>query len=97
VFIGRLRAGSGAGVGAEDLGDRGAVGRRVAGDALQRIQPAQPHRQRLLVVELVDRFGEAIGELALLAELELVPAGRGGLPDLPEGYARADGRPGQDH
>src|SRR5919106_1570150 len=63
VSCGRVRARCGAGVGGEDLGDRGAVGRRVLGDAFERVQPSQPYRERLLIVELVDCLGVAIGDL----------------------------------
>jgi hypothetical protein len=47
--------------------------------------PSQPHREGILLIELVDRVGVAIGDLAF--------AGR---PNLPKSDARADARPNQD-
>jgi hypothetical protein len=69
---------------------------------LKGVQSAKPDRG-LLVPELLDGPCVAVGDLALLAELELVAAGRRGLPDLvagrphlPKGHARTDARSGQD-
>jgi hypothetical protein len=69
---------------------------------LKGVQGAEPDRG-LLVAELLDGPGVAVGDLASLAELELVAAGCRGLPDLvagrphlPKGHARTDACSGQD-
>jgi len=48
--------------GGQHFPDRGAVGRRIAGDPLQRIDPAQPDVKpvRARLAELVDRAGEPL-------------------------------------
>src|SRR6266540_3966897 len=63
-------------VGGQYLSDRGAVGGRVAGNPLQRIDPTKPH-VKLWVAELVDRAGEPLGDLSLSAGVEL-PVGEVG-------------------
>jgi hypothetical protein len=56
--------------GGQHLPDRGPIGNGVASDALQRVDPAKPHVQ-LVVAELVDRPGVALGDLALPGGPEL--------------------------
>ena len=68
----------------EDLADRGAVGRRVTGNPLQRKDSTEPH-VKLGVAELVDRAGEPLDDLPLLRDLEL----RAAVGDLPVGKDRA--------
>ena len=90
-------------VGADDVDDGLTVLGVVLGEVLKGVQGAEPDRG-LLVAELLDGPGVAVGDLALLAELELVAAGRRGLPDLVagqpatccEGSRRTDARSGQD-
>jgi hypothetical protein len=72
----------------------------VLAEVVKGVHGAEPDRG-LLVAELLDGPGVAVGDLALLAELELVAAGRRGLPDLvagrphlSKGHARTDARSG---
>jgi hypothetical protein len=53
-------------IGSDHLADDGAIGRRVAGNPLQRVNAAEPHVQ-LGAAELVDRAGEPLGDLGLTA------------------------------
>jgi hypothetical protein len=72
------------------------------GEVLKGVQGAEPDRG-LVVAKLLDGPGVAVGDQALLAELELVAAGRRGLPDLvagrphlSKGHGRTDARSGQE-
>src|SRR6266567_11515 len=58
--------------GGQHLADHGTVGGRVAGNSLQRVDPAKPH-VKLDMAELVDRPGEPLRQLPLLRDLELLP------------------------
>jgi hypothetical protein len=57
----------------KDLAHHGAVGGRVTGDPLQRVDPTKPH-VKLGVAELVDRAGGPLGDLPLLGDLEWLAA-----------------------
>src|SRR6266545_4374846 len=63
-------------VGAQNLGDSGPVRCGIAGDTLQRVDPAEPNVQ-VWAPELIDSPGEPLGDLPLTVELEL-PAGEPG-------------------
>jgi hypothetical protein len=60
--------------GGEHLGDGRPVVGRVVGDALQRVDAAEPHVQ-FWVAQLVDGAGKPLGDLTLLRDLELLTAG----------------------
>jgi hypothetical protein len=55
--------------GGEHLHDGAVIAGRVAGDALQGIDPAQAHIEPV-VAELLDGLGEAIGDLPLAVQLK---------------------------
>jgi len=89
-------------VGADDVDDGLTVLGVVLGEVFKGVQGAEPDRG-LLVAELLDGPGVAVGDLASLAELELVAAGCRGLPDLvagrphlSKGHACTDARSGQE-
>jgi hypothetical protein len=89
-------------VGADDVDNGLTVLRVVLGEVVKGVQSAEPDRG-LLVAKLLDGPGVAVGDLALLAELELVAAGRRCFPDLvagrshlSKGHARTDAGSGQD-
>ena len=69
----------------EDFGDGGSIGSGIVGDALQRVDAAEPYGP-LLMAELVDGAGEPLGDLAFLSDVELVTAGL----ELPVGEEGAE-------
>jgi hypothetical protein len=57
----------------EHFGDGGVIVRRVIGDAMQRVDAAEPYIQ-FSMAELVDGTDEPFGDLALLGDQELFAA-----------------------
>jgi hypothetical protein len=96
-------------VGADHVDNGLAVVGVVLGEVLKGVQGPEPDRG-LLVAELLDGLGVAVGDLALLGQVELLLGGLQGVlhlltrglelaladPDLPQGHGRTDGRSGQD-
>jgi hypothetical protein len=82
--------------GRQHLVDGEPIQRGVAGDALQRVDPAQADVE-LVVAELVDRATEPLGDLATLVQCVLVTAGLDVVPELPvrDGAAGEHRQPGQ--
>jgi hypothetical protein len=76
LLLGLLLPGGGVltNVGGQDLHDWPVVALRIPRDPFEGVDRAHADFERLRVVELVDCLGEALGDLPLSAQVQLLPA-----------------------